>query len=442
MSLFHFTHSASIAKFAGIPGPEPGMPLGNAGEFLKRWPWEVCADWGRKYGGMALVWLAGTPAIVLNDPDLIGRVLDTESDNYYKKDPHDAVAPVIMPNDLFISNGEQWKELRATSPMNRDYATAWLDAQIPSLRAFAASAVDGWIGQSVPDIIEPLRRLIYDLIAVAVWGEPLGDASFNHFMKMARAGNFRMLEPPLLQRIPPLDPFFYLDRERWYSDFLARVHRPNPPGSLVEIAKRSGPWELPALAQALSAGVFFGGVFSVAAGVAHTLRFLKREPQPLSDLLGELPERLEASEKLEHALRESLRLSPPVALWFRNVHADRPATLGGHTLPADTMIFITNWLLHRDPGHWEAPEEYRPSRWADGGTERDPAGCGFYFPCGRGPRACVGQKIAFALMKIVLLEVLTRVDVHLDLSHGLESEFFFAVQHPKQLKARFEKRAS
>ncbi|MFO0802377.1 MAG: cytochrome P450 [Gemmataceae bacterium] len=443
MSLFELTHSETMARFAGIPGPPPSLPLGNAAELLERWPWEVAADWGRLYGGMALAWLGGTPAIVLNDPDLIGCVLDSESANYYKGDPHDAVAPVITPDELFISNGEQWKSLRSTSPLNRPYTANWLQDQSVSLRAFAGDSAEALVGQSADDLIEPIRRLVYDLISVAVWGEPLGDDNFNEFLKMARVGNRRLQEPPFLQQVPPLDPVFYLDRERWYAGFRERVEKvmadPSRAGnSLLGLALRAGGMSATDLAQFLSAGVYFGGVFSVSAGIAHTLRFLHREPRYLVELLKLDAVTLQGSESLDHALRESLRLSPPVTLWFRNVNRETAATLGGHTLPPGTLLFLTNWLLHRDPTYWTNAEEYRPERWANGGVERDPPGSGHFFPFGRGPRTCIGQDFAFVLMKLVLATLLSRTRLQLDLSYGLESDFFFAVQHPKKMSAKIE----
>lgn len=453
---FRLAHPTAITACEGIPGPEPSLPLGNAADFLGRWPWEVCAEYGRKYGGMSVAWLMGTPAIVLNDPDLIGAVLDSDSASYYKDAPHDAVAPVISDGDLFIANGPRWAELRRVSPLNRTFTPSWLAAQVPVVRQVVLNAVNNLVDQPTDDLIEPLRRIVYDAISAAVWGEALGEVNYHDFMKMARVGNFRLTEPPILQKLPPLDPLFYIDRARWAETFRGRVaaarSRPTPGGgqSLLELALQAGP-EMPddELAHALSAPVYFGGVFSTAAGIAHTLRFLTADAIAMNAVLEELRHHnplattfdaagLAACERLDHAVRESLRLSPPVTLFFRNVLRERSAVLGGRTLPPNTLIFITNWLLHRDPSRWMEPDRYSPDRWAAGGVERDPLGSGYFFPFGRGPRACVGQSFALFLIKMTLAVILTRVRASLDLSNGDACDFFFAVQHPRRLAARFE----
>jgi cytochrome P450 len=132
-----------------------------------------------------------------------------------------------------------------------------------------------------------------------------------------------------------------------------------------------------------------------------------------------------------------MRLQAPVPLFFRNASKNRPVILGGKKLPANTQIFITNWLLHRDPKHWTDPERYVPDRWLNGGVTRDPLGSGFFFPFGRGPRTCVGQEFAMFYMKLALAVMLTRRKLVLDQQQAYQTEYFFAVQHPKNLKARF-----
>ena len=76
--LFSKLNGRKQAHLGAIPGPTPRFPLGTASDFLSAKPWEVCAEYGRRYGGITLVWVFNKPAVVLNDPELIGEgVLDT-----------------------------------------------------------------------------------------------------------------------------------------------------------------------------------------------------------------------------------------------------------------------------------------------------------------------------------------------------------------------------
>src|SRR5580704_437872 len=103
--LFRAANSSTLSKFQGVPGPVPSFPLGTALDFLgSRWPWEVCADYARQYGGLSLAWFLGKPTLVLNDPELIEEVLVTNWKDYYKNDPVAALKPVITEKSLFISN--------------------------------------------------------------------------------------------------------------------------------------------------------------------------------------------------------------------------------------------------------------------------------------------------------------------------------------------------
>src|SRR5581483_592942 len=78
-AIFRALNRRTRARLAAVPGPTPWFPLGTLGDFLGPWPWERCAEYGRRYGGVALVWLFNRPAVVLDDPDLIGQVLDTRA---------------------------------------------------------------------------------------------------------------------------------------------------------------------------------------------------------------------------------------------------------------------------------------------------------------------------------------------------------------------------
>ncbi|RYZ15772.1 MAG: cytochrome P450, partial [Myxococcaceae bacterium] len=137
---------------------------------------------------------------------------------------------------------------------------------------------------------------------------------------------------------------------------------------------------------------------------------------------------------------EALRILPAVRVMTRT--PSKNAQLAGVTLPAGSMIMISNQHLHRDPAHWPDPETFKPERWLDGGTTRDPLGSGHFFPFGRGPRACVGADFAMTFLKTALATIASRVKVQLDSTEPFEEGFFFGVVLPKGVTGKLVARAA
>jgi len=62
-------------------------------------------------------------------------------------------------------------------------------------------------------------------------------------------------------------------------------------------------------------------------------------------------------------------------------------------------VAMAQWVVHRDPRWYDAPEEFRPERWEGDLIKRLPRFA--YFPFGGGPRQCIGN--AFAVMEATLI---------------------------------------
>jgi cytochrome P450 len=99
----------------------------------------------------------------------------------------------------------------------------------------------------------------------------------------------------------------------------------------------------------------------------------------------------------EHILTESMRLYPPA--WGMARLAIEDHEISGYPVPKGTGVAIAQWVVHRDPRWYDAPEEFRPERWAGDLAKRLPRFA--YFPFGGGPRQCIGN--AFALMEATLI---------------------------------------
>jgi cytochrome P450 len=97
---------------------------------------------------------------------------------------------------------------------------------------------------------------------------------------------------------------------------------------------------------------------------------------------------------LQATYKETLRLHPAVPVVHRKSNEEidlAAAGGGGYTVPAGTAIFINVWAIGRDPAYWDAPQEFRPERFMEGGSNEglDPRGQHFqYLPFGSGRRGC------------------------------------------------------
>ncbi|HBI44322.1 MAG TPA: cytochrome P450 [Planctomycetales bacterium] len=452
-SLFRLVHGSKMKALDGFPGPAPSFPFGNGLDFVGKLPWEVCARYAREYGGVTRIWLGGRPALVLNDPKLIGEVLDTRADDFYKNSPRTALLPVITDNCPFIANGADWKAKRESHPFRMDGLREWLASQVEPMRAMLREGVR--LLKNVPgpvDVTQTVQQLGFDAFSVAVWGCVLGADVYEWFLTLGKTGDLRMKLDLMAPLFPPINPWFYSARRKWFalfSSLMDQAKAPDQPprSDLLSVLLQRGRPSSDAFRDAM-ANIFFGGAFSAFSAVTSSLYSLAHNPAveqrlrvELGALVGRDPdydlEALESCTYLDCVLREALRVYSPAPLYFRNSAKDRSVSLGGQTLPPNTLLFISNWFLHHDPAHWNDPDRFDPSRWENGGAEQNPFGSGWYFPFGRGPRTCVGQPFAMMAMKLTLAEILTNSRLELDRTLPYRQDFFFGVMTPKGLKGSF-----
>jgi cytochrome P450 len=98
-----------------------------------------------------------------------------------------------------------------------------------------------------------------------------------------------------------------------------------------------------------------------------------------------------------HVISEALRLYPPA--WGMARLAVEDHEIAGYPVKKGMGVAMAQWVVHRDPRWYDAPEEFRPERWENDLMKRLPRFA--YFPFGGGPRQCIGN--AFALMEATLI---------------------------------------
>lgn len=444
--LFNLFFGARRKAMASLPGPQPGV-LGTLGDFIGQQPWDVCARYGREYGGVTLIWMGPNPGLVLNDPALIEEVLETRRPEFEKGAINDQVRPTVL-DSVFIDKQADWVAKRKADPLEQPWSPDWVAAQVGPMRAAIAESVETLLKEGSLDLTPVLRRLTFDTFAVVTVGEKLSSSLFDDFMLMAQGADARVkANIPLKFVSPPKG--FEAARERFYGYFTERVRAarrsPNPNGvDLLSYTLREVPGIDDGALGRILGQFFYGGVFSASTTLVGAFHQLQKYPRAEERLVAEAAslaegsltfERLREARWTEAVAYEALRILPAVRVFTRTPSAD--TQLAGVKLPAGAMIMISNQHLHRDPTHWTNPDVFEPARWLDGGVARDPLGSGHFFPFGRGPRACVGGAFTMVFLQTALATIAARAKVHVDSTEPFEEGFFFGVVLPMGVSARF-----
>jgi enediyne biosynthesis protein E7 len=102
------------------------------------------------------------------------------------------------------------------------------------------------------------------------------------------------------------------------------------------------------------------------------------------------------------AIQESMRLYPPV--WSVTRTAIHEDVIEGYEVPADTLVVISPYALHRRSRTWPDPEAFRPERFApDRRNDLHPFA---YIPFGGGARSCIGRHFAGLELRVVVAMLL------------------------------------
>lgn len=148
--------------------------------------------------------------------------------------------------------------------------------------------------------------------------------------------------------------------------------------------------------------LLLAGHETTATGLAWTLERLVRHPDVLARATGAARSGDDAY--LDAVITESLRSRPVVPDVSRRLTRD--VHLGEHLLPAGVYVDPAIVLVHRDPRMYPEPERFDPGRFD--GARPDPL---VWLPFGGGSRRCLGAAFAATEMRVVLSEVLSRVDL-------------------------------
>ncbi|GER36270.1 cytochrome P450 [Striga asiatica] len=173
--------------------------------------------------------------------------------------------------------------------------------------------------------------------------------------------------------------------------------------STSDVLDRTGPCEVidKKGRKDLDNNLLIAGTDTSAGTLEWALSLLLNHPHALKKAQAEIDAQVGNERLIEEAdmsnlpylrciINETLRMYPagPLLIPHQSSH---PCAVGGHHVPAGTMLLVNVWAIHNDPANWDEPREFRPERFEGVDGYRD----GFRFmPFGSGRRGCPGENLA------------------------------------------------
>jgi sterol 14alpha-demethylase len=193
----------------------------------------------------------------------------------------------------------------------------------------------------------------------------------------------------------------------------------------------------------------FSGHHTSAVTMAWTLLELLHHPDILRDVQTEMDQLFDKDQPItysllrnanetEWAVKEALRLHPPLFMLLRAVLQD--FEVAGYHVPVGTWCIVSPLIAHREEGHFADAARFDPTRYAPGREEdKRPYA---YIPFGGGRHVCLGNAFAMLQIKTILAVLLHNYDFEL-FGDPIESDFQGLVIGPKTpCRVRYRRRGN
>lgn len=193
----------------------------------------------------------------------------------------------------------------------------------------------------------------------------------------------------------------------------------------------------------------FAGHHTSSVTTAWTLLELANHPAYLQRVRAELAETYGGSEEIsyqslreipctENAIKEALRLYPPLFMLLRAVREDW--NFKGYRIPKGHWVISSPHVSHRIPSVFHNPNVFDPDRFAAPREEDRKNGAFSFISFGAGRHRCMGNAFALLQVKTIFAILLQRYDIEL-VGDPLEADFHGVVVGPKQpCRIRYSRR--
>ncbi|HEY4242527.1 MAG TPA: cytochrome P450 [Kofleriaceae bacterium] len=394
----------------------PGLPvLGNLVQFRR--DRLGLQDDAARIGPLARVSIAGVPIYIVTDADMAHKVLVDDASAYQKSAGLHYLAP-LLGEGLLTAEGETHKSHRKL--LAPAFAPKRLAAYGSVMVREARAQVAKWSPGDRVDLASELMEMTLAIAGKTLFGADVrGDAeAVAEGLELGmRAMVENLTSPVQLGYKWPLPRHNRMRKAvKLLDEVVYRLIREGRAAgtdrgdvlSMLLLARDEGDGTGLTDAQVRDEvmTLLLAGHETTANTLTWTWYELGRNPavyarmqQELAEVLGDRPVTTDDLPNLPYTaavIDESMRLHPPAYMIGRE--AQRDVQVGGHTLPAKSVVAVYIRGMHRRAEYFPAPLAFSPERMLPDAKKARPRH--YYLPFGAGPRVCIGSH--FALMEAQL----------------------------------------
>jgi cytochrome P450 family 135 len=395
--------------------PGPRLPSFALLLLMMRWWPRVVSICRRRYGDVFTLTNSMMGSMVyLADPADIKTVFAGDPRIFHAGEANSMLAGLLGESSVLVLDGDVHRERRRVmmAPFHRDAVAR----QAAVMAEIAGANIAGWpvgrtfavapkmseitlevilrtvIGASDPARLTALRAVMPRLLSVGSWAS-LAIAN----PKLQKYGPWRGLR----RNIAAADTLLYEEiAERRADPNLAE--RTDALAMLVRAGRDDGTEMTDEELRDQLMTLLVAGHDTTATGLSWALERLTRHPDVLAKAVRAAGDG--DDEYLDAIAKETLRIRPVVPDVGRIL--TEPVEVAGYRLPAGIMVVPSITLVHEDAGLYPEPDRFDPDRMV--GAMLSPT---TWLPFGGGNRRCLGAGFAMVEMRVVLREILRRVEL-------------------------------
>lgn len=403
-------------------------------------PLAMLMDTARDFPEIAYINVAFQHVYIVTSAEIAHEVLVAQADKFWKGRLHRRMLTGrLLGNGLILSEGEQWQRQRRL--MQPTFHARRIEKFAATMVEYTRKRIAGWKPGEIVDVDGEMSKLALEIVCKTLFDVAIHDDGAAHVreametIQTAVADSFASAAAPIPHWLPTPQNLKINRAIKTLDGILNRFiaerresgeDRGDLLSMLIFAQDEDGSRMSNRQVRDEAMTLFIAGHETTAKMLTWAWCLLAQHPEAEAKLhaevdavCGDQAPTLAALRKLEYTemvVKETLRLYPTA--WLIARQTLEPVTLGGLRLPKGAALFLSPYTVHRDPRYFDAPDEFRPERFAPEAAK--PILRQAYIPFSTGPRICIGNSFAQMEAQVILATLAQRCRLRLAPGQRLE----------------------